>query len=143
PIPRSLLEEHAEIHMALSVANQAGGRTGEAARGVLAVLDPHLAHEQGVALPPLRLLPRLANGDVGPDMAASVEVASQLRAELPLLRQEHVAIKPGPERLWEVGGSGGKPEYAFLAQRINRHLDVDEEVLYPAALIVGDHVRSL
>jgi hypothetical protein len=43
--------------------------------------------------------------------------------------------------LWDTAWSEGKPEYACVAQRINRHIAIDEEVLYPAALVVGDYLR--
>jgi len=141
PIPQSLLEEHAELHTSLEVAVQVGGPIGDAARQVLAVVEPHMAREQRVALPPLRLLPRLASGEMGTDMTAMLAVTEQLRTELPTLRKEHVAIKRALEVLWAAAWGEGKPEYAFLAQRINHHVEVDEEVLYPAALVVGDYLR--
>lgn len=141
PIPMSLLEEHADIIMSLRTASTAGSVIAPAAREVLAVLEPHLQREQQLALAPLRLLPRLANGEVAPDMAPIIAVTERLRAELPALRQEHLAIRRALEALWETAWREGKPEYAFMAERINRHIKVDEEVLFPAALMVGDYLR--
>jgi hypothetical protein len=141
PIPMSLVEEHAEIIMSLRTASQVGSVVAPAAREVLAVLEPHMQREQQLALAPLRLLPRLANGEVTADMAPIIAVTDQLRAELPELRKEHLAIRRALEALWERAWREGKPEYAFVADRINRHMRVDEEVLFPAALLVGDYLR--
>lgn len=143
PIPVALLEEHAEIDQSLKEAARAGGALGEAARHTLTVLTPHMAREQALALPPLRLLPRLARGETSADMADLVAVADRLRAELPALQKEHVAIQRALEELWSEAWAAGRPEYAFLSQRINRHVRVDEDVLYPAAIVAGDYARTL
>jgi hypothetical protein len=141
PIPFSMLEEHAEIVMALRSAVDAGGALSAAARDVLEIVEPHMRHEQELALAPLRLLPRLADGEVTADMTPLIAVTDRLRAELPALRKEHVALRRALEGLWETAWRDGKPEYAFIAQRINRHITVDEEVHFPAALLVGDYLR--
>jgi hypothetical protein len=141
PIPFSLLEEHAEILMALRSAVDAGGALSAAARDALEILEPHMRHEQELALAPLRLLPRLADGEVTADMTPLIAVTDRLRAELPALRKEHAALRRALERLWDTAWREGKPEYAFVAQRINRHITVDEEVHFPAALLVGNYLR--
>lgn len=141
PIPMALLLEHAELDASLRTAAAESGALGDTARAVLALVRPHMAREQDLALAPLRLLPRLAAGEADGDMAEMIAVTDRLRAELPALRREHLAIKRKLEELWTVAWAAGKPEYAFLAQRVNRHIDVDEEVLYPASLLVGEYLR--
>lgn len=37
----------------------------------------------------------------------------------------------------------GRPEYAFLAQRLKHHIRIEEEILYPAALVTAEYVRGL
>jgi hypothetical protein len=61
-IPQSLQAEHHEIHEALAEATRAPGRVGAAAKELAAVLDPHFARENQIALPPLGLLAPLAAG---------------------------------------------------------------------------------
>jgi hypothetical protein len=141
PIPLSLLEEHAEIVMSLRSAVEAGGALAPTARDVLELLEPHLRHEQDLALTPLRVLPRLADGEVTADMTPLIAVTDRLRAEMPSLRKEHAALRRALEALWQTGWREGKPDYAFVAQRINRHITIDEEVHFPAALLVGNYLR--
>jgi hypothetical protein len=141
PIPMSLLEEHAEIIMSLRTVSEIGGDVAGAAREVLALLEPHMQREQQLALAPLRLLPRLVNADVADDMAPIIAVTERLRAELPAFQKEHAGIRRALESLGRTAWREGKPEYAFLADRINRHIRVDEEVLFPAALLVGEYLR--
>jgi hypothetical protein len=140
-IPMTLLEEHAEFHTSLKRATQAAGPLGGAAEDVLALLNPHFGKEQRYALAALRLLPALARGEVTRDMAEWLPASDGLRAELDTLLREHRAIAKALDGLSRTAWAEGRPEYAFLAARVLRHVRMEEEVLYPAALLVGDHLR--
>jgi hypothetical protein len=141
-IPISLLEEHAELYTAFETASRIPGATGAAARRVIALRTAHVAKEQRVAYPLLRLLPLLDKGKAEPWMAELLPLADELRAALPSLKQEHVAITRALEDLRTEAWAEGHPEYAFLAQRLKHHLRVEEEILYPAALVTAECVRG-
>jgi hypothetical protein len=141
-IPISLLEEHAELYTAFETAGRLPGETGAAARRVIALRAPHVAKEQRVAYPLLRLLPLLEQGKAEPWMAELLPLADQLRAALPSLKQEHMAITRALEALRTEAWAEGHPEYAFLAQRLKHHLRIEEEILYPAALVTAECVRG-
>src|SRR5690242_1622990 len=55
-IPQPLQVEHEELHSALAQLTRAGGQTGESARKLAEILDPHFQKENEYALPPLGLL---------------------------------------------------------------------------------------
>jgi len=59
-VPKSMEAEHDELHSNLARLTKAGGRTGEAAKSVAKVLDPHFSNENAYALPPLGLLAPLS-----------------------------------------------------------------------------------
>jgi hypothetical protein len=143
-IPESMRIEHAELHEALSAATGAPGAVGEAARRVAAVLHPHFVREEEIALPPLGLLPGLARGDaVTEEMAAAVlPMTDALRAELAKMLEEHGRISAALDELARVARAGGQPEHAALAEKIQLHARTEEEVTYPAALLVGEMVRA-
>jgi hypothetical protein len=141
-IPISLLEEHAELYTAFETASRLPGETGAAARRVIALRTAHVAKEQRVAYPLLRLLPLLEQGKTEPWMAELLPLADELRAALPSLKREHVAITRALEDLRTEAWAEGHPEYAFLAQRLKHHLRVEEEILYPAALVTAEYVRG-
>jgi hypothetical protein len=141
-IPISLLEEHAELYTAFETASRVPDETGAAARRVIALRGAHVAKEQRVAYPLLRLLPLLEKGKAEPWMAELLPLADQLRAELPSLKQEHVAIARALEALRTEAWAEGHQEYAFLAQRLKHHLRIEEEILYPAALVTAECVRG-
>ncbi len=82
-VPESLEIEHEHLRSELHKAVAAGGRIGQAAERVLKVLRPHILLEEEFAIPPLTLLPRLARGEVTPDMRRYMTLAETLQAELP------------------------------------------------------------
>jgi hypothetical protein len=140
-IPEAMRIEHAELHEALVEATRASGRVGEAAREVARVLHPHFVREEEIALPPLGLLEELAQGVVTPEMAAVLPLTDSLKAELPQMLEEHRAIRAALENLAAVARAESQPAYAQLAEKIMLHAQTEEQVTYPAAILVGEFVR--
>jgi hypothetical protein len=52
------------------------------------------------------------------------------------LSQPSTANPPLPQ------SSPPHPEYGFLAQRLKHHLWMEEDILYPAALVTAEYVRA-
>jgi hypothetical protein len=140
-IPSALRAEHAEIHARLEAATQLAGATGEAARALAAVLHPHFVREEQIALPPLGLLERLGHGAYEDAMAAVLPLTDSLRTELPRMLEEHVAIAEATRRLRAAASAERNAEVTGLADELLRHARNEEEVTYPAALLVGEVVR--
>jgi hypothetical protein len=136
-IPESVRGEHEAIHAALVEATQAPGSVGEAARALAAILHPHFVREEQIAMPPLSLLPRLSRGEVTEDMRPALEMTRALRAELPRMLEEHVAIKAAFRALGAAAQREGHVKVANFSVRLVRHAETEEQVLYPAALLVG------
>lgn len=141
-IPSSLREEHAELHADLSAATKAPGRLGDAARAVATALHPHFVREEEIALPPLALLGRLVEGPVTPEMRGILPLTDALKRELPAMLTEHQAIGQTLDELARVAREEGSETYAELAEKIRVHALTEEQVLYPAAILVGEYVRS-
>lgn len=141
-IPESMRIEHGEIHDALTQATKARGRVGEAARALAAVLHPHFVREEQIALPPLALLAPLARGEVTPDMRAVLPLTDSLRAELPRMLEEHRAIREATLRLRSAAQAAHDSAVVELAEKLKVHAQSEEELFYPAAVLVGDLVRA-
>ena len=141
-IPAAMQAEHAEIHQALVRATEAPGRTGEAARALAAVLHPHFLREEQIGLPPLGLLEPLARGEFSPAMTAVLPLTDSLRAELPRMLEEHKAIHAATLRLAEAARVESNAAAAELAATLAAHAEAEEQLFYPAALLVGEVVRA-
>ncbi len=137
-IPASIEEEHAGLHVLLSQATREPGAVGEVAREVAALLHPHFEREEAFALPPLTLLPALARGEVDAQMAPVLEMTRQLRQELPSMLAEHGRIVEALNRLREASRDAGIAAYEDFCDALIEHARHEEDVLYPAAILVGE-----
>jgi hypothetical protein len=140
-VPESMRREHAEIHAALERATKEPGRVGVAARELVEVLHPHFVREEQIALPPLGLLAPLARGELTAGVDAVLPLTDSLRAEMPRMLEEHKAIREATKRLGEAAKAAGNLAVARLAESLALHAQNEEEVTYPAAIVVGDLLR--
>ena len=141
-IPKSLKNEHAELHLALEQLTHAGGRTGEATKAVAAALENHFAKETEYALPPLSLLGPLSEGKFECSMTSIVEKTDKLQAELPNLLSEHKVIAAALSKLKEAAEAERKPAGVQFVEKLTAHALSEEEIMYPAAALVGQYVKS-
>ncbi|GIL05709.1 hypothetical protein FBR04_09345 [Betaproteobacteria bacterium PRO7] len=141
-IPLPLREEHEELHERLRRATQAGGEVGEAAKALAALMHPHFVKEDEFALPALGLLLPLAQGEVTPDMADVLKLTDRLAAELPTMLAEHKAIVGALHRLAAAARRAGRDDIVAFAHALTLHAQTEEQVMYPAALLVGRYVRQ-
>lgn len=141
-IPTSLKDEHDNLHAELGVALNAPGRIGEAARRVAAELHGHFIREEEIALPPLALLEPLSQRPPTSEMQEILPLTDALKRELPEMLKEHQAIGKALDELTQAAREGGAPAYAELSAKIRAHALHEEQILYPAAILVGEFVRS-
>ncbi len=140
-IPPSLKHEHEELHAELVAAAKAGGRTGAAAEAVARALHPHFVKEEEYALPPLGLLTMLADGKLPSYRDAVIAMTEKLRKDLGHMMQEHKAIVIELQKLMEAATSENKPEYVHVAEKLKLHAQTEEEVLYPASILIGEYLK--
>lgn len=140
-IPQTLKEEHENLHADVVRATKEPGKIGEAARTVARLLRAHFTKEEQFALPALALLPDLARGKFSPDMVDVMSLTAQLKHELPTMLDEHRLIEIALTELMDAARKGDKTEWAEFAYRLMHHARNEEQVLYPAALLVGEFVK--
>ncbi|MFU0504618.1 hemerythrin domain-containing protein [Pseudaminobacter sp. NGMCC 1.201702] len=142
-VPPVLKVEHKELHGELAHAIKSGGRTGEAAKAVAEVMHPHFLKEEEYALPPLGLLRALSTGTIEPGMVEALKLTDRLEAELPTMLAEHEKIVAALGCLAEAANAEDKPEYARFAERLIAHALTEEEISYPAALLIGRYLKAV
>ncbi len=141
-VPQSIQIEHEELHEELAHALKAGGKTAEAARAVMKILQPHMAREEEFVAPALALLGEVAAGRFTQAMAPFAPRIAALRAELPRMLAEHGQMVEALRRLMQAAVEEKQPGFARLAQRLISHAQEEEEILYPAAILVGDALMA-
>ncbi len=139
--PLSLKLEHEELHSQLAAATKVGGRIGDAAMAVARIMHPHFVKEEEYALPPLGLLPILAEGKVTPKMGDVLALTDRLKSELHEMVEEHKAIVAALKTLSDVAKKENKMEYAHFAEKLILHAQTEEEVSYPTAILIGEYLK--
>jgi hypothetical protein len=141
-IPLPLRQEHEQLHAELRRLTQAEGDVGEAARHLARLMHPHFVKEDEIALPPLGLLQQLAAGRFDPGMASVLRLTDRLRAELPQMLDEHRTIVAALERLEDAARRAGRDDVIAFVQALKLHAATEEQVMYPAAILIGEFVRQ-
>ncbi len=141
-VPSSLGTDHDEIHALLAAVIEKGGETERTAREVARRLHAHFGKEEQFALPALGLLTPLSEGRCTPEMRDVLAITDSLRAQLPHMLAEHKGIVEALEALRIAGAAEGHPAAISFADRLTVHATMEEQVFYPAALLVGDRIRS-
>lgn len=141
-IPDTVRTEHERIHAALVDATKAAGAVGDAARELASVLHPHFVREEQIALPPLGLLAPLAAGEFSPEMESVLPLTDALRKEMPEMLRQHGEIGAATRRLQQASKDAGHVGAEALARELSIHAKSEEEVFYPAAILVGEVVRA-
>jgi hemerythrin HHE cation binding domain-containing protein len=140
-IPTALKAEHDKLHADLSAATKLGGKTGEAAKRVATVLHEHFVSEEEFALPPLALLGPIAEGRATSDMRSVVALTDRLKAEMPRMLREHEAIVQALDELGRAAATERHPEVSQFVTDLKAHAQNEEQVLYPAAIVVGEYLK--
>lgn len=141
-IPKVVAMEHEELHADLARVIAAGGKTGEAAKKVAAVLDPHFANENSYALPPLGLLAPLSEGKFDCGMVGVLKMTNKLAASMPEMLAEHKEISAALARLDAAAKAENNTEGLRFAETLTAHAAGEEEVTYPTALLIGLYVKD-
>jgi hypothetical protein len=141
PIPQSLRNEHAEDREKLVMLSKRPGKVGEMARKAIPLFDRHAATEAEFIMPPLTLLPVLADGKVTPDMAWAVAMTDRVRAERETIFQQHVEVTEVLNQLLEAADVAKDEDAKEFAEAAAGDAMNDVEILEPTVLVIGDYIR--
>jgi len=138
-IPDSLKGEHDSLRARFRRVMREDGQIGEIARRVMQVMDGHMMREEKFALKPLGLLKHIGRGETPRDLADALEMVRGLKREMPQMVDEHRQIAELMRVLASAAAAEGKHEYVALAEEQILHAHLEEDVLYPAAMLVGEY----
>jgi hypothetical protein len=142
-VPPAIRAEHEHLHHELEAAVASGGTTGARAREVAAVLLPHFEEEEAYAMPPLGLLESMARKEPLDEaqVQAAIGMADRLRHEYGKMLKEHEVMTVALHKLAAAAKDENKPEQVAFAESLIMHAQNEEQVLYPATLVIGDYLK--
>ena len=139
--PQCLKTEHEELHSDLKEIIKLGGDIGVSAEKIADLLHPHFLKEEEYGTPPLGLLTSLANGMLNSDMEDSLIMTRKLKQDLPEMKEEHKKIVNALKDLMIIARKNNNDEVQKFANKLIYHAQNEEEILYPAAILVGEYLK--
>ena len=133
--------EHQETLERLGVLAKHPGAVGVAARKAIVLFKRHYAREEEYILPPLTLLPRLADGKATPDMAWAMAMCDRVKADEAEIFQEHTEVTNAANALYAAGmAAHDRAATEFARAAVTDSLN-DLELLEPTVLLIGEHLH--
>jgi hypothetical protein len=142
PIPQALRIEQKETVEQLTALAAKPAPVGPAAKDALALLQKHYAREREFILPPLTLLPLIADGKVTPDMAWALPMTERVRAEREQIFDEHAETTEALNALLVAAVEANDNEAKEFAESTAGDSLTDLEILEPTILMIGDTLRA-
>jgi hypothetical protein len=141
-IPQSLRIAHKETLEQLVLLARKKGPVGIEANKALVVFKRHIAREEEFILPPLTLLPLLAEGKVTPEMAWALPMTDRVRAEREAIFEEHTKVTDALNALIVAATRANDKDAKEFAESAAADSLNDMEILEPTLLIIGDILHS-
>ena len=92
-------------------------------------------------MPQLGLLSILADGKILPEMGVAVAISDRLKADLSHMLLEHKQIVTALKALVDAANLEGNEEIPHFAEKLILHAQTEEEVLYPASILIGEYLN--
>jgi hemerythrin superfamily protein len=108
---------------------------------VAKILHGHFVKEEEFALPPIGLLSLLARGKVDRKMRSVLAMTDRLKGDLPKMLREHKAVVAALKKLMAAAKREKLPEHARFGEKLMLHAQTEEEVLYPAVILIGEYLK--
>jgi hemerythrin-like domain-containing protein len=136
-VPESLKEEHEELLDGIKKYSRGNDRTGASVRELLRTLEPHVEKENEVVLPLLGVLAGLAVGEPVVNPGAVMHLHEKYVGEYRGMFMEHAAIRRAIAAAKRSAKAEGHEHLSETLDALLHHSRIEEEALYPAALVVG------
>ena len=141
-LPQAIQVASEETIAQLTELSKRKGPVGPAAKQALEVYSKHEAREREFILPPLTLLPYLADGKVTPDMAWALTMTDRVRAEREEIFNEHAQLTDALNHLADVASKAHDKEAEEFARFAAADDLNDMEILEPTLILINDVLRA-
>lgn len=142
-VPESLKHGHDNLCFELKNIVAIGGDIGAKAKLLNKIMISHFKKEEEYALPPLGLLLALADGNWELDAAEAIKMSEILKSKLSELKKEHDNISLALQKLKEVAMEKNNLSVNRFVKDLVQHVDIEDQVLYPATILVGNYLKQI
>lgn len=118
-------------------------KTGETIRRLEEALEPHFKKETRIVMPVLGSLPSLVKKETPKNLREIAESHERILGEYENMFQEHTEIQKLVSEAKLFSLHEEHAEVTDLMDDLAHHMKVEEEVLYPSALLAGTVAKFL
>jgi hypothetical protein len=141
-IPQSLRLEHENTLQQLNAFARRHGPVGAEAQKALSLFKQHIKREEDYILPPLTLLPALADGKITTDMKWAIEMADRVKADREEIFREHTQITDAMNRLAAAAERAKDTAALDFARGAVADSLNDIELVEPTAIVISEYLRA-
>jgi hypothetical protein len=140
-VPSSIMEEHKNLLDRAYQFTLLPDSTGIAALKLYEMMIHHFNEEEDFAFPPLGVLPMLASEEVPEKVEEIIRLTERLQSQMPVMLAEHQMAGVYLDELKQVASEEYLPQIIKFETDLHRHAAFEEEVLFPAAILVGEYLK--
>jgi len=138
-LPASIKNEHESLLKQVRTVSQYEDSTGMVARKLLELMEHHFNEEENYVLPPLGLLESIANDQLPKESKEVAMMIEYFKTQRQHLSAEHQMIAAHLKEMSNAAAIDSHDIKRFI-QEVEDHAALEEEVLFPAAILIGDYL---
>ena len=139
--PEVILKDHHYFLEKLEQATFYQDSTGYYARELYEVMEFHFKEEEDYVLPPLGVLPVLAGGGFPENAEEIIGLTERYRKNPAVMLAEHQMITHFLGQMMLAAAREGHEELFGFDEALHKHAALEEEVLFPMVLVIGDYLK--
>lgn len=140
-VPATIMKEHTHLLDEINNLALLEDSTGRVALKLKELMTHHFREEEDYVLPPLGLLQMLAKGEVPLQADEIISLTEKLKSQSDHMLAEHQLIKAFLDEMMQIAAVEDHPEVSSLAEQIEKHALTEQEVYFPAAILVGEYLK--
>ena len=141
-VPSSIKKEHTYLLDRLHKLTSLQDSTGSAAIKLNDLMEHHFQEEEDYVLAPLGVLPLLASGKIPEESKKIILLTEKFKSNSAQMIAEHQLIKVYLDELMLAARKENHPEISGFEQELHKHAAIEEEVLFPAAILIGLYLKQ-
>ncbi len=139
--PSSILEEHSNLLKEIRRFALLDDSTGRAALRLEGLMIYHFREEEDYILPPLGLLPELSKGNITVQKDSIIQLTEKFKSRSDLMLAEHQMIIASLQEMKQAAERENHPGVEQLEKALTSHALVEEQILFPTAILVGEYLK--
>lgn len=140
-VPSSIIETHASLLKQVHQMTFYKDSSSHVAIKLESFMQHHFKDEENFIFPLLGLLPLLAKEQLPEQNDDIIRLSENVKSELSHMSAEHQLINAYINELKQASTIENLPEISAFENEVLKHAKSEEEILFPASILIGDYLK--